>query len=540
MPTTNDIKDPFDNRVIPVFKKIIDFVNIKTSYWTRQRQQMQHTTNVVTASDAAVNDPVTAAITTPKRQGISQTKTEHSFLDLLKGLQTADECTVAGHKETLQEHLVFCMTWNLFLMRCGTENEQVAHGLLGLLHDIGKKASRVVSRNGSLVAYPYHGEISSTVCYGMYSAEHEKIVPYTTWDAACQAIRVHMCGYHSTGECEDQLMKWNFLRLETYQTREMLVIQSIADVYARKGETSVEFSEFLDSRVTFSNYIHAPFDSSFAAEAVPSPSTVPLLSSSPSSPPFPPVLNNRAALIMIRSINVQEKDDTVKRIRKMFEERDIRHIVISRDAIVEDFVKDNYPDEYEALVAAAPTLTVPIYKIYAVYSPDTETRIVHARAVTREIRDRIKRAIQNGLTVILDDPSVMFSGACDIFPDEVATCFKIAVDVRSNAQARYSTKYGDLQKQLNSMNTQGWEMLPPNSSCLFNCLRSCMSAKTYKSGLVKMNTAHLVFPVVFSGHRKFCGLEHFERVLNKTRGIWGAGAVPSARDGGLSGAHCGS
>lgn len=505
--TSTGCKIPFDNSIVPVFKKIVEFINIQSSFWVRERL-------------ANTRGDTRTEVESQRLSDVYQHKTTKSFLDLLKLLNDDSgsekdtkncRCNKLAEptKETLQEHLVYCMVWNLFLMRCGSYQEQITYGLLGLLHDIGKNASKVISKNvkPAITIYPYHGEISNIICYGMFTKKHAKIVPYDTWDQICQAIRVHMCGYHLMGDEDDHLMKWNYLRLETFKTKEMLVVQSIADIFARSGSTSVEFLDFLDSRTTFSNYIHAPFDPEYASKAVSASAKIDRL-------------RNNTAIIMIRSINIQEKEKTLKKVVNSLETRGIKHVVITRDKIVEEFVKNNYPEEYKSLLNTSSTNVVPISKIYGIYAPNVQTRLVHARAVTREIRDRIKRTILQGIVVVLDDTTVMFSGAYDIFPDEVANCFKIAIDVRSNLKSYFSPKYGDIQKQLNSLNVQGWEMIPPKSNCIFSCLRSCMSAKTYKSGLVKINTAHLVLPVVFNNDYKCQGFHHFERFLDKTQPIW--------------------
>lgn len=488
MPSTASLNErsPFGEEIIPVFDQLNTFIRIQTPYWKRIKRPFED-------------------------RNVTQQKSTISFLDILYTLYetresreivedfaTGNVIDKGFRKETLLQHSVFCMVWNLFLMRCGTPQQQLAYGLMGLLHDIGKKTSKVVTKNGTAV-FPYHGEISSSVCYAFFSKKHAQIVPYNVWDHVCQAIRVHMCGYNSMGETEDQLMKWNYLRLEEHQTREFLVIQSIADVYARTGVTSIDFHTFFESRTKFEEHLNTPFDIDFARHAV--------NELSPSNTMHP-----KSILIMVRSINVQEKDAVISELLGTLKKNNVKHILISKDNVIEDFVKDHFPIEYEQTINHSPTANI-VSKLYAIYSPNIQTRVNNTRIVAKEIRERIRRAISNDCVIILDDSSMMFTGASDLFPQEVAGCLKIAIDVRSTMASRYSLKYGDLQKQLNSMNTQDWELLPPRGNSLFNSMRSCMSAKTFKSGLMQINTAHLVFPVVSNQDYSNQGLDKVFRAL---------------------------
>lgn len=648
MPTTQTLatSNPFtsdyavNGTIESAMRDIVAFLRVKTLLWVR-------------SYDSSNDDDGWQ----PQRRVIRESQLAMSLLDALHTLEDAG-CNNKNHRETLLEHLVFTMTWCLFLMRYSTKREQIAFGLMGLLHDIGKKASQVVSRGynhyppqtystalstssrlntvvgndtvtdanvsdtiattdttcgggsggaatsnrTSFMTYPYHGEISCTICYAFYSRHHEPYVSRNTWDDVCQSIRVHMCGYHCTGESIDHLMKWNFLRTESPETRSFLPILSVADVYARVSNSIEDFGHFFDTRSILDDYLNMTFDVSFARTCIPT--------RSPSM--------RRGLLVMLRSITTCEKNMILRRLVETLEQQRVKFRVITRDDFIVDLamqldrrdtdtnkapnsngrrvsesmanrIRSYYPRQtattwerkgsrlqrlpYKSsnvsLLAVSDdepfdsrrdstVMTVnhgknddktspqkmnpvtalerlrkanerysfyrrtdvrdltddEVMRLFTLYSPNNATRYDHSRISNQAIRKCMSDGLSLGEVVIYDDSSMVFSCSSECIATEALNVFKIAIDVRScghSIQSTRAAKYGDTQRQLNSMHSQGWELMPSNTSSTFNSLRSCMSALTVQTGLEKVNTSHLVYPVVFNSETT-----PWERVLTAT------------------------
>jgi hypothetical protein len=524
IPTTAVLNDPtpFDSRTDLAFQIIVDFLTVKSPAHLRDAtvtQQFNMAKNLQqpdTNTTDSNNDDSTVS-----RTSISQRRVKMSFMNILESLKYAD-CRNTNHRESLLEHSVYCMVWNLFLMRCGTVLEQATYGLLGLLHDVGKDASkleRLCSGGGSAnssgnlhqpqsaslsssftpdenltatgyLSFPYHGEISCSVSYAFYSEKHAKIIPRNVWNSMCQAMRTHMCGYHCTGETDDHLQKWNLLRHESFETKEMLTVLSVADVYARVSNNIEPFWQFFNNRTTFSNYLNAPVDLALLKSCIPH--TVKKMS--------------KGMLITLRSVLADEKNDTLNRVKKfLIDNQKIEPVCVSRDGSIADFIKSKYPDKFAEINADDPKF---LPKVYAIYSPDSFTRGVNVKLLNESIRAQIKKALGDGRVVIYDDSATLFGGSRDLYPSEVRSAFKVAIDVKSVLKTNGNAdKHFSMQRHLNCLGAQSWSLVPPSSAKCLNNMRSCMSAKTALLGLESVVTAHLVYPVVYNDDFSHSGLD---------------------------------
>jgi len=464
LPTTQSLEQsPFDSTVTKTIQTISRFIRLETTAYVRKRNG----------------------------RNIYQMPNTVSFYSILTDISKSNvhntKLAKCRHKESLLEHLVYAMTWNIFLMRCGTTQEQVEYGLLGLFHDIGKKKASIrVSKMGMkpFLSFPYHGDLSASISMAYYTPAHSTIVPYHRWNAICQCIRVHMCGYHSAGKTLDDLAKWSALRLETPQTKEYLRILSVSDVFARVSDTVENFADYFATRDPFSDYLQHDI-------------------SPPEILQYTPAQSKKldGFIVFVRGVCNNEKQVVTQRLQDIFGKV---VNVISRDRIITDFaVKHSNVDPNASF-----------NEIYSAYSPDTATRTRNAKTVNYTMQREIADSLAKGFVTVVEDPGLCFPGANSLLPDIASSAFKIAIDVRSIAKTELSDKFSDLQKQLNSLNTQDYTMVPPNSEHAFVTMRSCMSAKTYRNGLNNASTAHFVYQVTQNEHYTF-GLDHTIESIKK-------------------------
>lgn len=173
-------------------------------------------------------------------------------------IHTDGDYSCGYHEESLFSHLVMAMLIAINGSKKDDEHTQFLCGLTALLHDVGKKA--VVSHHEWIQAetknkiratgFPFHGEMGALVLQGLYNpTTFDQFVTRKEWEDICRVLAVHMCGYHDTTPQDPYTqVKWNQLRLENDQVKQILIHLSVADTYAafpHPGFTKPPFREHL-------------------------------------------------------------------------------------------------------------------------------------------------------------------------------------------------------------------------------------------------------------------------------------------------------
>lgn len=295
---------------------------------------------------------------------------------------TCGKCSF--HTETLEMHSIMTMLYCMSFFLKEEVHDMKLHvvGLMGLLHDVGKRHS--VKEINQELCYPCHGEIGCSILLRLWNTNFEPFITEEEWKVMCGAINLHMCGYHEETLNSNTMQKWNLLSVHPYPVKRALYVLSFGDTFAAGPKSSEALNSFLKSRDSFKNIV---------VDSVQDIST-----------------DKKGVLIQVLGSSSSGKSSFVEQFCKELSNKGIFYCVATRDTIMIEVVEEKWGKQIN-------------YAAYRqIYADHKLSKLVNER-----MNVKICQALDSNSLVIVDTVAVLYNAAKFIIPQNARNALKISI-----------------------------------------------------------------------------------------------------------------